>query len=226
MPDSAVTLEQVLASAARLQDLVPGAVLVGGTAVAAHARHRLSLDHDHIVADLAERFDAILDHLESLGEWTTAKVMPGRIILGELGGIETGVRQLLRERPLEVEQWDIDGTPLTVPTAPEILRIKAWLALTRNQTRDYLDIAAIGDLIGLTDAARTLADIDAYYSDLNPGPDRVASQVVRQLSDPQPRDPIVTRELPQYRNLDARWHSWDAVRSVCREIALLITEGS
>lgn len=226
MPRDDMTLQHVLASAARLQDLVPGAVLVGGTAVAAHAQHRLSLDHDHVVADLAERFDTILDNLESLGEWTTARVMPGRIILGELGGIETGVRQLLRARPLEVERWDINGRQLTVPTASEILRIKAWLALTRNQTRDYLDIAAIGEIIGLADAAHTLAGIDAYYPDLNPGPDRVASQVVRQLSDPRPRDPLVTRELTRYRNLDPRWHSWEAVRSVCRELALLMVEGS
>jgi hypothetical protein len=43
-----------------------------------------------------------------------------------------------------------------VPTAAETLRIKAWLALVRNQTRDYLDIAALADHIGFDEAAAVL----------------------------------------------------------------------
>jgi hypothetical protein len=147
------SLEDVLEKAARLQELVPGAVLVGGSAAALHAHHRESRDHDHVVADLAERFDSILENLEALGDWSTARIQPGKIILGELGGIETGVRQLLRERPLESIEVQVRGKRLVVPTAAEILRIKAWLALGRNQTRDYLDIAALADGIGLDEAA-------------------------------------------------------------------------
>ena len=90
-------------------------MLVGGSAAALHAHHRESLDHDHVVADLAERFDSILENLEALGEWSTARVQPGKIILGELGGIETGVRQLLRSRPLETTadrcRWQAAGRP-------------------------------------------------------------------------------------------------------------------
>ena len=51
-------------AAARLQALVPGAVLVGGTAAAYHAHHRESLDDDHVVVDLQQRFDDILSALE------------------------------------------------------------------------------------------------------------------------------------------------------------------
>jgi hypothetical protein len=88
-----LSLHDVLEKAAQLQELVPGAVLVGGSAAALHAHHRQSFDHDHIVADLAERFDTILEHLEALGDWSLTRAQPGKIILGELGGIETGVRQ-------------------------------------------------------------------------------------------------------------------------------------
>src|SRR5271169_7228488 len=101
------SLEDVLEKAVRLQALVPGAVLVGGSAAALHAHHRESSDHDHVVADLVERFDSILENLEALGDWSTARVAPGKIILGELGGIETGVRQLLRGRPLETIEIDV-----------------------------------------------------------------------------------------------------------------------
>src|SRR6202046_3553503 len=119
------SLEDVLWKAAQLQELVPGAVLVGGSAAALHAHHRQSFDHDHVVADLAERFDTILEHLEALGDWSMTRAQPGKIILGELGGIETGVRQLLRSRPLETTDVEVRGKRLVVPTAGGILRLQS-----------------------------------------------------------------------------------------------------
>jgi len=84
-------LADVLESAAKLQRLVPDAVLVGGSAAAFYAHHRRSFDHDHVLADLRDRFDAVLDALES----DTNRVTYGKIILGRLGDIEAGVRQLI-----------------------------------------------------------------------------------------------------------------------------------
>jgi hypothetical protein len=219
----APSLEDVLEKAAQLQELVPGAILVGGTAAAVHAHHRESLDHDHVVSDLAERFDSILENLEALGDWSTSRVAPGRIILGELGGIETGVRQLLRRRPLETAELVVRGKKLQVPTAEEILRIKAWLALSCNQTRDYLDIAALADSIGLDEAAAALAGIDDYYADVNRRPEAVATQLVRQLADPRPRDAAVTTQLASYKALAKRWHDWPAVKAVLAELAERMT---
>src|SRR5580700_2727043 len=213
------SLDDVLEKAAQLQALVPGAVLVGGSAAALYAHHRESLDHDHVVIDLAERFDTILEHLEALGDWSTSKAQPGRIILGELGGIETGVRQLLRSRPLESTEIEVGGKRLAIPTAAEILRIKAWLALSRNQTRDYLDIAALAESIGLDEAAAVLRGIDGYYSDINRRPEAVATQLIRQLADPRPRDAEVTTQLASYKSLDPRWHEWPTVKAVLADLA-------
>jgi len=212
-------LADVLEKAAQLQALVPGAVLVGGSAAARHAHHRESLDNDHVVADLAARFDSILESLEALGDWSTARAQPGKIILGELGGIETGVRQLLRSRPLETTEIEVQGGRLVVPTAAEILRIKAWLAVSRNQTRDYLDVAALADRVGLDEAAAVLRGIDDYYADVNGRPEAVATQLVRQLADPRPRDAEVTTQLASYRALDERWHEWSTVRAVLADVA-------
>jgi hypothetical protein len=217
------SLEDVLEKAAQLQALVPGAVLVGGSAAALCAHHRESHDHDHVVADLAERFDSILENLEALGDWSTARLQPGKIILGELGGIETGVRQLLRSRPLESVEIEVQGKPLLVPTAAEILRIKAWLALSRNQTRDYLDVAALADSIGLDEAAAVLGDVDDYYADVNLRPEAVATQLVRQLADPRPRDAEVTTQLTSYKALDSRWHEWSTVKVVLADLAERMT---
>ena len=49
--------ELVLSSAARLQRILPDAVLVGGTASAIHAGHRFSNDADHVLTYLRYRFD-------------------------------------------------------------------------------------------------------------------------------------------------------------------------
>lgn len=219
MDERQLFLDDVLERAADLQRLVPGAVLVGGSAAAFHARHRRSFDHDHVISDLEERFETILEHLEALGEWSMARAQPGKIILGSLGGIETGLRQLLRRRPLETEQVEVRGKALTVPTAVETLRIKAWLALTRNQTRDYVDLAALATHLGVEQAARTLGAMDSYYADLNERDEAVATQLVRQLADPRPRDAEITRQLASYKGLAPEWHNWDAVASVLRRVA-------
>src|ERR1700730_3275977 len=117
------SFEDVLEKAAELQAIVPGAVLVGGAAAAIHAHHRESLDNDHVIADLDRRVDTILENLEALGDWSLVRAQPGKIILGERGGIETGVRQLLRARPLETTEVDVEGRRLVIPTAAEILRV-------------------------------------------------------------------------------------------------------
>jgi hypothetical protein len=49
------TLTAVLESAARLQEVVPDAVLVGESAAAWHAGHRASFDHDHVLHALTDR---------------------------------------------------------------------------------------------------------------------------------------------------------------------------
>lgn len=213
-------LLRVLEAAARVQVLVPDAVLVGGSAAAMYAGHRDSYDHDHDLADLAERFDQVLDAVESQDGWVTNRITPGKIILGELGGIETGIRQLIRRTPLEtVEVWLPSGEVVTAPTPHETLRVKAFLIVRRNQARDYLDVAALADRIGVDSAAGVLARIDDYYADQHGGGDGVASQVARQLADPRPKDRSTTRNLRQYKNLAARWHDWDEVVAVCRRLA-------
>jgi len=216
----ALTLAEVLESAARLQEVVPDAVLIGDSAAVWHAGHRDSFDHDHVMADLSERFDQVLEAIESTEGWVTNRVTPGKIILGELGDIEAGVRQMIRRRPLEIEKVTLpSGRSLRVPTLDETLRVKGFLIVRRNQTRDYLDVAALAERMGVEGAGEVLAAIDEYYADQHGEGDGVATQLARQLAEPRPRDRRTTRELPRYRRLAARWHDWAAVVDVCREIA-------
>lgn len=216
---------RVLDAASRLQAVVPDAVLVGGAAAVLRAGHRDSFDHDHVVADLGARFDAVLEAVESQGEWVTNRVTPGKIVLGQLGDIEAGVRQLIRTTPLEVEDVVLpSGRRLRVPTADETLRVKAFLVIRRNQTRDYLDVVALSDRFGLEHAAGVLAGIDHYYRDQTRDGLAVAAQLVRQLGNPSPKDSRTTRRLTDYRSLDPRWHRWRDVVSVCHRLAELIVD--
>jgi len=225
LAEASSDLLAVLESASRLQQMVPDAVLVGRSAAALYAGHRDSYDHDHVLADLRDRFDVVLEALESEGDWVTNRVVPGKIILGQLGDIEAGVRQMIRTRPLETTQVTLpSGRVLTVPTAEETLRIKGFLIVRLNQTRDYLDVAALSDRYGIHDAAEVLARIDDYYADQHGGGRGVAAQLARQLADPRPKDSSVTGQLDAYRNLAARWTDWGEVRSVCRQLAAEMLE--
>jgi len=76
--------EQLLSAAAHLQEILPGATLVGGTAVAIFTQHRLSHDADHVLPDLRERFDEVLAELESVAGWRTARVKRPVLILGTI----------------------------------------------------------------------------------------------------------------------------------------------
>jgi hypothetical protein len=225
LADASPELLAVLESASRLQQIVPDAVLVGWSAAALYAGHRDSYDHDHVLTDLRDRFDVVLEAVESEGEWVTNRVVPGKIILGQLGDIEAGVRQMIRTRPLETARVTLpSGRVLTVPTAEETLRIKGFLIVRRNQTRDYLDVAALADRYGIQRAASVLAGIDSFYADQHGGGRGVAAQLARQLADPRPKDASVTRELDAYQNLAARWTDWREVRSVCRQLAAEMLE--
>ena len=209
--------ERLLSAAARLQEIVPGAVLVGGTAAALHAGHRLSMDDDHVVVDLRERFSAILSDLEAAAGWVTARISQPVLILGSLDGIETGVRQLIRKVPLETEEIERFGVRLTVPTAAEMLRIKGVLILRRNAARDYVDFAALGDGMGKEAAAAALRRFDDLYPQSNG--ESSLQQLYAQLASPLPYD-LEQTDLSEYRHLEARWHDWNDVASACRQIAV------
>lgn len=94
-PDTKARLpdwERVLSEAARFQRHFPDAVLVGETAAALYAGHRYSFDVDHVLIDLRDRFERVLEQLEQISGWTTARMRLPVLTLGSLNGIETGVR--------------------------------------------------------------------------------------------------------------------------------------
>lgn len=211
--------ELVLSSAARLQRVLPDAVLVGGTASAIHAHHRFSRDADHVLTDLRDRFDEVLADLESVAGWKTARVQRPVQILGSLDGIETGIRQLIRNEPLETTVVDYHGARITVPTEGEILRIKGVLILSRNATRDYLDFVALADHMGSENVAQAVRSFDRLYR--QESGESSLQQLQVQLANALPYD-LEETELREYKNLDPRWHDWQVVKGFCSRLSTVI----
>lgn len=206
--------ERLLAAERHLQALVPGTVLVGGTAAALHAGHRQSLDGDHVIEDLRDRFDDVLSRLESAAGWQTSRVQRPVLILGRLDGIMTGIRQLRRTRPLETEV--VAG--LKVPTLAEMARIKAWLLATRHTVRDYLDTVVLLERLGRQPAEQAFAAFDEIYA--QPGASPLV-EVVERLAAASPTD-VAELDLRTYKGLVAPWNDWPYLAECGRRWAAVL----
>jgi hypothetical protein len=209
--------ERLLSAAAHLQEILPDATLVGGTAVAIFAQHRLSRDADHVLPNLRDKFDEVLAELEAVAGWRTARVKRPVLILGSLDGIETGVRQMIREQPLDTQEVAIGDVRLVVPTEEELLRIKGVLILRRNATRDYLDFAALAERIGPARVKEALDSLDQLYPQISG--ESALQQLQVQLANPIPYD-LENTDLREYRRLDPKWHDWIRVKEICATIAV------
>lgn len=186
----------LLAAERHLRALIPGTVLVGGTAAALHVGHRTSLDGDHVLDDLRVRFDDVLADLESVAGWQTARTRRPVVILERLDGVMTGIRQLRRARPLETEV--LSG--LRVPTLREMARIKAWLLATRHTVRDYLDTVVLLERLGEDAARAAFGEFDACYA--QPSGASPLVEVIERLARAEPTDASEV-DLRTYRNLVA-----------------------
>jgi hypothetical protein len=136
------------------------------------------------------------------------------LVLGALDGIATGIRQLRRSAPLEVET--VEG--LQVPTLAEMARIKAWLLVTRSAVRDYLDSVVLLERLGDRAAVEALRPLDALYP--QPG-SSVSVEVVDRLAAAAPPD-LADVELGSYKGLVAPWDRWPHVAARGRHFAALL----
>ena len=212
--------QKLIEAAANFQELLTGSVMIGGSAVALHLKHRYSFDADHILSDLKENYKEVLDFLEGRDDWETARINPPKLILGNFQGVETGVRQLRRKRPLETEQIHIKGKSLTIPILPEMIRIKGWMIISRNATRDYIDFAALSQHVGVKEATEVLSDFDDFYSDLIRGSQASPTvQLIRQLAEPKPGD-FDQIDLSLYKGIQPPFDSWEFIQKICEEISV------
>lgn len=187
-------------------------ICVGGTAAALHARHRYSTDSDHVGATVREQFDEVKLALTEWEGWKTRRVRHPVAILGERHGIQLGVRQQRRRFPLDTTQVD----DLWVPTPEETLRIKAWMIADRRATRDFLDVAALGDLLGPERAQAALAPLSELYDNVGT---ETATMRFAQAAMTQPVD-VDEVDLQSYRGLAEPYQHLDYVLRRVQELAM------
>ena len=112
----------------------------------------------------------------------------------------------------------IGAVDATVPTLPEILRVKAFLCLDRNATRDYLDLAALTAHIGFPAATVALWPMDDLYPQKNGDSWAVRTQLVMQLAAPPPYD-LDRVDLSEYKGVIPPFNRWEHVVAVCGQLA-------
>lgn len=196
--------EKLLSAQAVFQKKFPECVLVGGTAAALHVGHRFSMDADYVHENLKMDFEKILKRVENEAGWKTSRIQPPVLILGHFRGVRTGIRQLIRKKPLETTT--IKG--IKVPTLEEILRIKGYLIVRRNATRDFIDFIAIFDHIGTTKAIQALSTLDICYPQKSGT--SMSQQLMLQLAEPKPWD-LAETDLNNYKNLKEEYTNWEEV---------------
>lgn len=217
--------EKLLVHAAILQSKVPNAILVGGTAAALHAGHRVSFDHDHVLKDLARYYEKALAALESIVGWRTTRRVKGRLILGRIDQIEAGLRNLRRSAPLATTTVTLpDGKEIRLPTVEEMLRIKAFLVVERNATRDYLDVAALSRHLGVSKSARAVESMNELYAEFAGEGGDMLLTVIMKLSNPDPYD-LTDVDLSEYKGIIPPWNTWQAVERQCHSLAVTLLGG-
>ena len=132
--------------------------------------------------------------------------------------METGVRQLRRAQPLETTVMQVRDHDVTLPSLPETLRIKAFLCLERNATRDYLDLAALASHMGIEAAGEALWRMDELYPQKNGDPWAVRTQLVMQLAAPPPYD-LQDVDLGEYKGVKPPFDRWSHVVDVCGKVS-------
>jgi hypothetical protein len=214
--------ERLLAHGAILQAKVPSAVLVGGTAAALHTGHRISFDHHHVLKDLITHYDKANAALESIAGWRTKRRIRGKLVLGEIEGIDAGLRNQRRSAPLETTSIKAPGgRNLKVPTVDEMLRIKTFLIVERNATRDYLDVAALSHHLGTAKSARAIERMRQLYAEFAGEAGDIMISIVVKLAAPDPYD-LTEVDLTEYKGIIPPWNDWGAVEEQCRSLAVAI----
>lgn len=110
------------------------------------------------------------------------------------------------------------GGSVKVPTVAEMLRIKAFLVVQRNATRDYLDVAALSDHLGPRKSASALERMGELYAEFAGEGGDMLTTVVVQLSNPVPYD-LTEVDLTEYKGIIPPWNDWRAVENQCRRLA-------
>jgi RND superfamily putative drug exporter len=125
-----------------------------------------------------------------------------------------------RNSPMETTNVQLPtGDRLQIPTGAETLRMKSYLLMCRNSTKDFAEFADLVDSMETQTAAVVLAGMDRYYCGEPSRKQWVATQLVRRLADPHPSDEF---DIPM--SGPEAEADWAKVRERCLSVAVAMLE--
>jgi uncharacterized membrane protein YdfJ with MMPL/SSD domain len=132
----------------------------------------------------------------------------------------TSVATVERRSPVETTNVQLPtGDRLLIPTGAETLRMKSFLLMCRNSSRDYAEFAELVDSMDTHTAATVLAGMDKYYCGQEPRKQWVATQLLRRLADPRPSHADDDPSAALDPDVD-----WSQVRQRCLAVAVAMLE--
>jgi hypothetical protein len=125
-----------------------------------------------------------------------------------------------RLSPMETTNVQLPtGDRLQIPTGAETLRLKSYLIMCRNSTKDFAEFADLVESMETQTAAVVLAGMDRYYCGQRSRKQWVATQLVRRLADPHPSD-----EDDESTSGPGAQEDWARVRERCLSVAVAMLE--
>jgi hypothetical protein len=121
---------------------------------------------------------------------------------------------------LQAKIPSVGGGRIRLPTVGETLRIKTFLMVDRNATRDYLDVAALSVSLGLRKSAMALERMNEIYSEFAGERGDMLTSALVKLAAPDPYD--LTDDLTEDKGIIAPWNNWRAVQTQCASFAAAI----
>jgi RND superfamily putative drug exporter len=180
---------------------------------------------------VAKKFVGGLSHRNGAGRAAPRAVRPvhpvtlwrGRLSVA-LDALETQAEAdhptFERRSPVETTHVQLPtGDRLQIPTGAETLRLKGYLIMSRNSSRDYAEFAELVDTMEAETAALVLAGMDRYYCCESPRRQWIATQLVRRLADPHPTD----LDDEHWPGEEAK-ADWEEVRQRCLSVAVAMLE--
>ncbi len=208
--------DEVLSVACRFQNLFNrNPVLVAGTSI------EINNNNGRILNNLKENYQEILDILDNVVGLKTNRIQKTVSISGSLDGIETGIWQLRRTTPLEKRTYTLKQNSFIFLTEAELLRIKGFLILMRNATRDYLDFLAMVDYLGIKKSLNALLNFDELYQDIYNKENSAIFQLTLQLSKLMPYD-LKDISLQECKFLRDKWQNLDNLENFANSFSFYL----
>jgi RND superfamily putative drug exporter len=229
-------VRKVVKSAAKLKSLAPDAITVADPLAFCGCSRMEQLDHRRNGDHPGSRHSSNGRHAGALRNGNGRRQMPwagrgvhpvtvwrGRLSVA-LDALEVDTHRAMTavERRIPVETTNVQlptGDRLQIPTGAETLRLKGYLLMCRNSSRDYAEFAELVASMDIQTAASVLAGMDEYYRGRQRRNQWVATQLLRRLADPRPSDDDEDPSAALDPDVD-----WSEVRQRCLSVAVAMLE--